>query len=308
MANQNNKRTGETMSKRFLIGAALALVSGGSLLAQPTDQSFESIELSDGLYMFEGQLFEGREGFAGGNFALLTGSDGVILIDDAIEPMAGKVIEAVEAHTKQAVDFVINTHVHGDHIGSNAALRATGATIITHDNIRHRMLADGAVKDSLPVITFSNNVTFHLNGHTAYVFHIPNAHTDGDAVIHFPEVNVIAAGDILFNGVFPYIDLDKGGNVDGFIAALAQLLSMSDENTKIISGHGPLASRSDLKAAHDMLVDSLARVKKLLDAGMSEDEILAENPLASYADSWDWFFISAEIMTKTLYRSLTESN
>ena len=296
------------MIRRILVGVVLALVSSVSVLAQQSERNFESIELSDGLYMFEGQLFEGREGFAGGNFALLTGSDGVILIDDAIEPMAGKVIEAVEAHTKQAVDFVINTHVHGDHIGSNAALRATGATIITHDNIRHRMLADGAAKDSLPVITFSNNVTFHLNGHTAYVFHIPNAHTDGDAVIHFPEVNVIAAGDILFNGVFPYIDLDKGGSVDGFIAGLAQLLSLSDENTKIISGHGPLASKSDLRAAHDMLVDSLARVKKLLDAGMSEDEILAENPLASYADSWDWFFISAETMTKTLYRSLAESN
>ncbi len=295
------------MIRRILVGVVLALVSSVSVLAQQSERNFESIELSDGLYMFEGQLFEGREGFAGGNFALLTGSDGVILIDDAIEPMAGKVIEAVEAHTKQAVDFVINTHVHGDHIGSNAALRATGATIITHDNIRHRMLADGAAKDSLPVITFSNNVTFHLNGHTAYVFHIPNAHTDGDAVIHFPEVNVIAAGDILFNGLFPYIDLDKGGNVDGFIAALAQLLSMSDANTKIISGHGPLASKSDLQAAHDMLVDSLARVTKLVDAGMSEDEILAEKPLASYDDSWSWFFISAESMTKTLYRSLADS-
>lgn len=296
------------MIRRILVGVVLALVSSVSVLAQQSERNFESIELSDGLYMFEGQLFEGREGFAGGNFALLTGSDGVILIDDAIEPMAGKVIEAVEAHTKQAVDFVINTHIHGDHIGSNAALRATGATIITHDNIRHRMLADGAAKDSLPVITFSNNVTFHLNGHTAHVFHIPNAHTDGDAVIHFPEVNVIAAGDILFNGVFPYIDLDKGGSVDGFIAALARLLSMSDENTKIISGHGPLASKSDLQATHDMLVDSLARVKKLVDAGMSEDEILAKSPLASYADNWDWFFINAEFLTKTLYRSLTESN
>ena len=296
------------MIRRILVGVVLALVSSVSVLAQQSERNFESIELSDGLYMFEGQLFEGREGFAGGNFALLTGSDGVILIDDAIEPMAGKVIEAVEAHTKKSVDFVINTHVHGDHIGSNAALRATGATIITHDNIRHRMLADGAATDSLPVITFSNNVTFHLNGHTAYVFHIPNAHTDGDAVIHFPEVNVIAAGDILFNRLFPFIDLDKGGSVDGFIAALAQLLSMSDANTKIISGHGPLANKSDLQAAHDMLVDSLARVKKLLAAGKSEDDILAENPLASYHDDWNWGFITTEKMTKTLYRSLTENN
>ena len=296
------------MIRRFLVGFALAVVSGGSTLAQQSERNFESIELSDGLYMFEGQLFDGREGFAGGNFALLTGSDGIILIDDAIEPMAQKVIEAVEAHTKKPVDYLINTHVHGDHIGGNAALRATGATIITHDNIRKRLLADSAAKDKLPEITFSDAVTFHLNGHTAHVFHVPNAHTDGDAVIHFPEVNIIAAGDILFNGLFPYIDLDGGGSVSGSIAALEQLLSMSDANTKIISGHGPLASKSDMQAAHDMLVDALARVKKLVDAGMSEDEILAKNPLASYAESWDWFFISAEIMTKTIYRSLTESN
>jgi len=296
------------MIRRFLVGFALAVVSGGSMLAQQSERNFESIELSDGLYMFEGQLFDGREGFAGGNFALLTGSDGIILIDDAIEPMAQKVIEAVEAHTKKPVDYLINTHVHGDHIGGNAALRATGATIITHDNIRKRLLADSAAKDKLPEITFSDAVTFHLNGHTAHVFHVPNAHTDGDAVIHFPEVNIIAAGDILFNGLFPYIDLDGGGSVSGSIAALEQLLSMSDANTKIISGHGPLASKSDMQAAHDMLVDALARVKKLVDAGMSEDEILAKNPLASYAESWDWFFISAEIMTKTIYRSLTESN
>jgi len=296
------------MIRRILAGVALTLISGGSLLAQQSERNFKSIELSDGLYMFEGQLFDGREGFAGGNFALLTGSDGIILIDDAIEPMAQKVIEAVEAHTKQPVDYLINTHVHGDHIGGNAALRATGATIITHDNIRQRLLADNAAKDVLPQITFSDAVTFHLNGHTAHVFHVPNAHTGGDAVIHFPEVNVIAAGDILFNRIFPYIDLDGGGSVSGFIAALEQLLSISDANTKIISGHGPLASKSDLQAAHDMLVDALARVKKLVDAGKSEGDILAENPLASYADSWDWFFISAEIMTKTLYRSLTESN
>ncbi len=296
------------MIRRFLVGTALTLVSSGSALAQLSELNFKPIELSDGLYMFEGQLFEGREGFAGGNFALLTGSDGIILIDDAIEPMAGKVIEAVEAQTNRPVDFLINTHVHGDHIGGNAALHETGATIITHDNIRQRMLADGAATDALPVITFSDNVTFHLNGHTAYVFHIPNAHTDGDAVIHFPEVNVIAAGDILFNGMFPYIDLDGGGSVPGFIAALEQLLSMSDANTKIISGHGPLASKSDLQAARDMLVNALARVKMLVDAGKSEDEILAENPLASYDDSWGWFFISAETMTKALYRSLTEKN
>jgi glyoxylase-like metal-dependent hydrolase (beta-lactamase superfamily II) len=290
------------MTNRVIAAVALAIISCGSVLAQ----EFESTELSEGLFMFQGQLSPGREGFGGGNFALLTGSDGVILIDDAIEPMAEKVIKAVEMHTNRPVDFLINTHVHGDHVGGNAALHETGATIITHDNIRKRMVANGSAKAALPELTFSEDVTFHLNGHTAYVFHVPDAHTDGDAVIHFPEINVIAAGDILFNGLFPFIDLDSGGTVSGFLAAQEIILAIADADTKIISGHGPLADKADLQTAHDMLVDALARVTKLVDAGKSEEDILAENPLTSDYEGWSWYFISTEIMTRTLYRSLTE--
>lgn len=290
------------MISRIVAAVTLAVLPCGSVLAQ----QFESTELSDGLYMFQGQLSPGRAGFGGGNFALLTGSDGVILIDDAIEPMAGNVIKAVEAHTSQPVDFLINTHVHGDHIGGNAALHETGATIFTHDNIRQRMLANNAASAALPEVTFSDDVTFHLNGLTAYVFHVPDAHTDGDAVVHFPEVNVIAAGDILFNGVYPFIDLDQGGTVSGYLAAQEKILAMADEDTKIISGHGPLGDKADLQAAHDMVADTLARVKVLVDEGKSEAEVLADNPLAPYDDGWSWYFISTEIFTKTLYRSLTE--
>ena len=290
------------MIRPILVGAMLLLL-GGSLLAQQAEITFKTSELSEGLYMLEGQ-----GGFAGGNMALLTGSDGVILIDDAIEPMAEKLINAVEKHAGQPVDFLINTHVHGDHIGGNAALHKSGATIITHDNIRERMLSDNAAKDALPEVTFSDAVTFHLNGHTAYVFHVEQAHTDGDAVIHFPEVNIIASGDILFNGLFPFIDLDTGGSVPGYIAAQEIILSMADDKTKIISGHGPQGSKADLQTAHDILVDALSRVKKLIDAGKSAEEVLAENPLASYHDDWNWGFITTEKMTQTLYRSLFEGD
>ena len=289
------------MISRFVAGLLLIVVSAGPILAQESGISFKSIELSEGLYMLEGQ-----GGFAGGNLGLLTGSDGVILIDDALESYSDLVIKAVEEHTQAPVDFVINTHVHGDHIGGNAALRNTGATILSHDNIRHRMLADNAARDALPEVTFSDTVTFHLNGHTAFVFHVPQAHTDGDAVIHFSDVNIIHSGDLLFNGMFPRIDLDSGGSVSGYIAGQEKILAMADADTKIISGHGPLASKADLQAAHDMLVDALARVKGLVDAGKSENEILAENPLALYHDDWGWYFITTEHMTRTLYRSLTE--
>jgi glyoxylase-like metal-dependent hydrolase (beta-lactamase superfamily II) len=120
----------------------------------------------------------------------------------ALETFSDLLIKAVEEHTQAPVDFVINTHVHGDHIGGNAALKNSGATIISHDNIRHRMLADNEAKDALPEVTFSDSVTFHLNGHTAFVFHVPHAHTDGDAAIHFSDVNIIHSGDLLFNGLF----------------------------------------------------------------------------------------------------------
>lgn len=288
------------MTKRLVIGAFLLLASAAPIPAQESNITFKSTELSDGLFMLEGQ-----GGFSGGNLGLMTGSDGVILIDDALEPLADKVIDAVEQHTAHAVDFVINTHVHGDHIGGNVALHKTGATIITHDNIRQRMLETETAEGALPQITFSESLNFHLNGHTAFVFHVPHAHTDGDSVIHFPEVNVIHSGDILFNGMFPFIDLDSGGSVVGYLAAQEKILSMANAETKIIPGHGPLASKADLQNAHDMLADARTRVKKLVDAGRSQDEILAARPLAVYHDDWNWDFITTEKMTQTLYRSLT---
>ena len=167
------------------------------------------------------------------------------------------------------------------------------------------MDATEAERDALPELTYTDEVTFHLNGHTAHVFHVANAHTDGDSVIRFPEVNVIHTGDVLFNQMFPFIDLDRGGSVAGFIAAQQLILSLADDDTQIIPGHGALADKADLQVSIDMLVDAQARVKALVDAGKSKDEILASNPLADYHDVWNWDFISTERMTETLYRSLT---
>jgi len=136
------------------------------------------------------------------------------------------------------------------------------------------------------------------------VFHVANAHTDGDSAIHFHEVNVIHAGDAMFNKLFPFIDLDSGGSVSGFIAAQKKILSMANDQTTIVPGHGVLANKADLQAAVDMLIDAQTRVKALVDAGKSKEEILATNPLADYHDIWNWGFITTERMTETLYRSL----
>jgi len=293
----------------FLRSASLALLSillFAPVPAQESGISFKSTEVAPGLYMLEGQ-----GGFAGGNLGLLTGADGVMLIDDGLPPLTATMQAAIGKLTKGPVAFVVNTHVHGDHIGGNEALGKKGATIVAHDKLRQRLVADGirgepASKEALPVLTFSDSATFHLNGRTALVFHVEHAHTDGDAVIHFREDNVIHTGDTMFNGMFPFIDLDSGGSVEGYIAAQKRILAIADDQTKIIPGHGPLASKKDLKAAVEMLETTHRRVKALVDAGKSEDEILAANPLKDYDEEWNWSFITTERMTKTLYRALTD--
>ena len=277
-------------------------------LAQDAKISYKSTELAKGLYMLEGE-----GGFAGGNVGLSTGEDGVVLIDDGLPPLTGTLLAAIGKLTPAPVKFVINTHVHGDHVGGNEALGKSGATIVAHDQLRERMLKDGLTsaegpqpvpEDALPVVTFSDSVTFHLNGRAAFVFHVARAHTDGDAVIHFRDDNVIHAGDVMFNGLFPFIDLDSGGSVDGYIAAQERILGLADEQTRIIPGHGPLAGKKELQAAVDMLKGARERVRALVVAGKSEAEILAANPLADYHDKWNWGFITTERMTKTLYRAL----
>ena len=277
---------------------------------QEPEISFKSTELAPGLY-----VLEGVGGFGGGTLGLSVGDDGVFLIDDGLPPLTDELLEAVAEITDRPVEFLVNTHVHGDHVGGNEALAKQGATIVAHDNLRSRLLADGmttaagqvpAPEDALPVLTFSDSMTFHLNGHDAFVFHVERAHTDGDAVIHFRKDNVIHAGDILFNRLFPFIDLDSGGSVDGFLAAQKRLLALADDETSIIAGHGAVANKEDLAQAIAMLEDSYARVRRLVEEGKTEDEILAINPLADYHDDWNWGFITTEGMTRTLVRALTE--
>lgn len=294
-----------------LLGSFLAasMLFQVPLSAQEPALSFRSTEVAPGLYMIEGV-----GGFTGGNLGLLTGDDGVVLIDDGLPPLTDKLLAAIGEVTKDPVEFLINTHVHGDHIGGNEAFGGKGATIVAHDNLRARLMKEGfttqngqvpAAKDALPVVTFSDSVTFHLDGHEAFVFHVERAHTDGDAVIHFKKANVLHTGDVLFNKLFPFIDLDSGGSVAGYIAAQRRLLDLTDENTQIIPGHGPLARRADLEAAIAMLEDSYQIVRARIEAGKTEEEILAENPLAKYHEAWNWGFITTERMTRTLIRDLT---
>lgn len=276
----------------------VALLFGAAAFGQ--DLSWKSTELAPGLYMLEGQ-----GGFTGGNLGLLTGDDGVVLIDNGVPNISATTVAAIEKLTGAPVSFVINTHAHGDHTGANVTLAGKGATVVAHDNLRRALVNDGFDAAGLPQLTFDNTVTIHLNGHTAEIEHIASAHTDGDAFIYFPEANVLHTGDAMFNYLFPFIDLDGGGSVDGFIAAQQRMLAVANDTTRIIPGHGPLASKADLQVALNMLIDAKNRVQVLVDQGMSQDEVLAENPLADYGETWSWGFISTEIMTQTLYRALS---
>ncbi len=286
--------------KRWPVLLLLAAVGAN---AQELATEVRATEAAPGIYMLEGV-----NGFSS-NIGLMVGEEHVLLIDDGMAPITDSLVAKVRELSGRPVDFIVNTHAHGDHVGSNAALAAAGATIFAHDNLRAALAADpepAGGPGGLPVVTFTDEVTFHANGHRAVVFHVAAAHTDGDAVIHFPEQNVIDASDLFFNDLFPFIDLDSGGTVAGYIAGQKRIISMADDDTVIIPGHGPLANRQDLQVALDMLEDSLARVKKLVDEGKSLDDILQINPLADYHEQWNWGFITTERMTRTLHRSLTD--
>ncbi|MDH5302504.1 MAG: MBL fold metallo-hydrolase [Gammaproteobacteria bacterium] len=283
--------------------ATLALLLALPVAAQELATTVKATEVVPGIYMLEG-----ADGFSS-NMGLLVGDEHVLLIDDGMAPITASLIATIAELAGRPLDFVVNTHAHGDHVGSNATLAENGAIVFAHDNLRQAILdsvdqAGGPA--GLPVVTFSDEVTFHVNGHPAIVMHLAAAHTDGDAAVVFPSQNVIDAGDLFFNALFPFIDLDSGGSVAGYKAGQQRLLDLANDQTRIIPGHGPLASKADLQAALDMLIDAEARVQKLVAAGMSQEQVLEANPLADYHEKWNWGFITTERMTSMLYRSLTD--
>jgi glyoxylase-like metal-dependent hydrolase (beta-lactamase superfamily II) len=289
----------------------LALLLAPWAWAQDTANPFAAVEVAPGIY----QIGNTNEGFAlveppdfvGGGVGLLVGDEFVVMIDDALESTAPALVSKAEEIAGRPIDFVINTHVHGDHVGGNAYVSEKGTIVLSHDKLRERMADDeklNTIPGALPVITFSDRMTFHVNGEQAIAIHVPNAHTDGDAIIHFVNANVIAAGDLSFRNLFPFIDLDSGGSVDGFIAGMELLIDMGDADTKYLTGHGDVGTRAGLEQDLAMLEECKARVKALMDKGMSEEDILQANPLADYGETYSWFFITTERMTKTLVRSL----
>lgn len=231
---------------------------------------------------------------AGGNIGLAVGDDAVFVVDDQYAPLTRKVLAAIATVTQKPVRFVVNTHWHMDHVGGNEALGEMGALIYAHENVRRRMSVDGFIealnatvpaspRAALPVVTFTDAVTFHINDDSVRVLHVPPAHTDGDAIIHFTKANVVHMGDVFHNAGLPFVDLSSGGSLQGFIAAADRVLAMSNAQTKIIPGHGPLADRARLKAYRDMTVALRDRVRTLMSTGKTIEQILELNIGAQYA-------------------------
>jgi len=293
------------LKRRQLLTLALAAAAGRS--TAQTDWSKVEIKaekLSDTVWMLTG---------AGGNMGLSAGPDSVFLIDDQFAPLAPRIKAAIARITPRPVQWVLNTHFHFDHTGGNEAFGGDGAVIVAHDNVRRRMSTDqlislagnaqpqkAAPRVALPVVTVPGDIRFHINGEELHAFHVPRAHTDGDLIVHFRGSDVLHMGDVFFNGWYPFIDGGSGGTPEGVIAAYDRVLALAGEKTRIIPGHGPLASRADLQAQRDMLATVLLRMKELRRAGRSDAEIRAAKPSADFDGRYGGGFIKPDVFVQQL--------
>jgi glyoxylase-like metal-dependent hydrolase (beta-lactamase superfamily II) len=292
---------------------AFAVLS--TLIAFSQDKDFskvniEVIKVSGTVYMLKG---------AGGNIGASVGDDGIVIVDDQYAPLADKIQAALKGITDKPVRFVINTHYHEDHTGSNEYFQKT-APIIAHDNVRKRLEEGGVAgngasvkfdakpqpKGALPIITFDHDVTVHLNGEDIRALHFPAGHTDGDSIIYFPKSNVVHMGDDFVTYGFPFIDVSSGGSIDGMIDGVEKAIAQLPADVKVIPGHGPVSSLDDVRTYIKMLkgtretVRAALKQKKTLDQ-MKKDKIL--DPWKKYSGD----FISEDAYLETLYNSLTGS-
>lgn len=278
------------MRARYYLVLATALSTAAGPAA---GQDFDTVQirttpLNRGVYLLQG---------AGGNIGLAVGDDAVFVVDDQFAPLTPKILAAIAAVTPKPAQFVLNTHWHFDHTGGNENLGKAGALLVAHENVRRRMSMGQfiaavnreeppAPRGALPVVTFTEGITFHLNGDSVAVRHVPPAHTDGDALVFFTRANVLHMGDLFVSAGLPLVDLSSGGSLDGIIGAAETALGMTNAQTKIIPGHGPLADRARLQAYHDMLVDLRARIGAQVAAGKTVDQILADSLTAPYLKEW----------------------
>ncbi|HBC55572.1 MAG TPA: MBL fold metallo-hydrolase [Gammaproteobacteria bacterium] len=296
--------------KQLIKGLMVLLIVVSWQPAMATDHwasvEVTNVEVADGIYMLQGE---------GGNVGVSVGEDGTFIIDDQYAEMTAKLLTAIKSLSGEAPKFLINTHWHGDHAGGNENFGRKGAIIVAHENVRESLKVEKSIpafnmhkppspKEALPVVTFRQQMSLHFNGDDVRLFHVANAHTDGDAVVYFERANVIHTGDTFFNGFYPFIDTASGGSLAGMIAASAAILEMANEQTRIIPGHGPLASRADLQTYHDMLVQAETAIGSLVKAGKSADEVVAAKPTAALDGVWGDGFLQPDMWVRIVYSGM----
>ncbi len=292
------------MKKLSILALSVFILSITTVTAQP---DFDNVEIkvipaAGDIYMLEGY---------GGNIGVSVGDDGILMIDDQFAPLADKIKAALKGLNQGKLKFILNTHVHGDHVGGNSIF-GKETTIIAHQNIRKRMVDDFNNKEEnaqgsvgWPVITFESSLSVHFNSEEIEVIHMPVGYTDGDAVVYFKSSNVLHTGDHLFNGMFPFIDLESGGTVDGYIKNVELIISKLNDSMVIIPGHGPLANGDDFDKFLDMLKNTTKIVKDHITDGKSSDEIVALG-LGDKWEDWSWAFIPTKRWIETIYNDYTK--
>ncbi|HYX71071.1 MAG TPA: MBL fold metallo-hydrolase [Terriglobales bacterium] len=294
------------MRRLMWVGILLMLLAGVAAAQQKRDFSKVEIKVTkvtDAVYMLQG---------SGGNITALVGPDGVVMVDTEFAELAPKIEAALRGVTDKPLRFIINTHWHFDHTDGNAAWSAK-APILSNDKLRARMVSGGKVlgmdfkpapPEALPAITYPDRMALHLNGEDIEIVHYPAAHTDGDSVVFFPKEHVAATGDEYFANIFPFIDLDSGGSVRGYIDAVDKQIAMYPEDVKIIPGHGPLSTLADFRAYASMLRDCEGIVEDGMRHGKTADQMKQEKVLAKY-HKWASSFIDEDKFIDTLYKSLS---
>ena len=294
---------------KCIAGLLGVLIVSSHLSAKETNNiTFKAEKVANTIYMIHGE-----GGFAGGNIGLTVGEDGAILIDGSMPPLFDKVKNTILSITDKQIKFLVNTHVHGDHIANNSHYHGLGAHIVAHENLRKQLVETGMptlngvvkpTKEAIPTLTYKTQLSFHLNDTLAQVVHAEAAHTSGDSYVFFPNENVLHTGDLFFNGLFPFIDANSGGGILGYIKAQKSMLALIDEKTKIIPGHGPLAIKADLERSLRMLEEAVTLIKAELEAGKPIDAIVDQSPLQKFSSEWSWGFINVETMTKQVIQGL----
>lgn len=292
------------MHFRFLLTCTFLFSTFLSVAQTDTGKPFYTklLKLSNKIYSYEGK---------GGNMGLSIGDDGIFVVDSQYAESIPEFFEDTRKFNK-SVRFLINTHFHEDHTGGNLALAEAGATIVSQANTRNRLQEEIKKENKkmspkiLPSITFSDEITFYFNNEKIQIVHMPRAHTDGDVIVYFTDSNVLHTGDIFFNGNYPYIDLQHGGSVKGYISAIHTIMTLIDKNTKIIPGHGPNGGYSDLEENLNMLSNTYQQVMQLEAMGKTEDEVVKMKNLTEPYDAKGYGkgFVKTQDFLRTLYQDV----